>query len=715
MPKSRSNVRTAAEDPREREWDQLDRDTELCREEELQDALLEIYNDVERGFMDQVERSNELMDYWEIYNCKLGQFQYYSGTSNIYLPIVHNAINARVTRFSNQVFPQSGRNVEVISSDGSQPHAVLSIAEHYIRRSRLRTRVIPALLTSGDIEGQYTVYLSWQELHRYITWRAAESDEVEGVQIVSDEYYDMGPHVEVINDSDLLVLPFTSDTVEEAIENGGIACIVRRWTKAKIRRLIKSGDIDEEAGETLLETMTTKKDHLVDTAKKMSQAAGINTGHKAGPGAAIVYEVWTKLLYRGERRLCVILYGGEEIILSCRRSPYWNDRCPILSVPLHKVRGSFKGISKIRPCAQVQYYANDAVNEAADSSMYALSPIVMTDPEKNPRTGSMVMSMAAIWECDPRSTQFAQMPELWKQGFEIVSACKAEIAQSLSVSPAAITQSGQTKIKQSQADIAREQQVDILSTADSVTVLEEGILTPLVNWFIELDHQFRDSAMQIPQFGEMGRQLQVQMIEPIQMGCRYFFKWYGVEAAKTAQQVQQQIAMVNVLRGIPPQQYEGYQLDLKPLLVQLSENAFGPRLAPLIFKDMAAQMPVPAEQENLMLVHGFEVPTHMMDDDNMHIQSHMALLNAPGGGNKKKIQSHVYAHIQQQQRKQAMAMQAQMPQIGPPQGGPGGGGGPRIGAQPAGPRMQGPPGMMPQDQVGPMSGGMPRLRQAGGV
>ena len=53
-----------------------------------------------------------------------------------------------------------------------------------------------------------------------------------------------------------------------------------------------------------------------------------------------------------------------------------------------------------------------AINEAADYAAYALMPIVMTDPAKNPRVGSMVLSLAAVWETSPQDTQFAQFPAL---------------------------------------------------------------------------------------------------------------------------------------------------------------------------------------------------------------------------------------------------------------------------------------------------------------
>jgi hypothetical protein len=246
-------------------------------------------------------------------------------------------------------------------------------------------------------------------------------------------------------------------------------------------------------------------------------------------------------------------------------------------------------------------------------------------------------------------------------------------------------------------------------------------LTPIIDRFVKLDHQFRDEALMVPRYGGMGRRATLERIEPIQFDQRYSFRWLGVEAARNAQQMQQQIAAINVVRGIPPQQYGGREIDLVPAISQMIENAFGPRLAPLIFKEPSQMMPVPADQENMLLAHGFESPVHPMDDDNQHIQVHMMLLQAPGAGGQQKVRQHIFMHMQQQQKKIAMAqmqMQAQMQPQGIP-GAPGGGGQPgfpgtpRIGAQPGQPRMQGPPGSMHIDKVGPTSGGMPRMRGAG--
>src|ERR1700689_1843188 len=119
-----------------------DRKDELPKKPGIEKACLDLIKDVEKAFQDQWNRANSQMDYWDIYNCQLGPNQFYSGNSKIFAPIVHDAINARVTRFVNQIFPQSGRNVEVSASE-DKPQALMSLLEFYIRKCKLRTKVMP--------------------------------------------------------------------------------------------------------------------------------------------------------------------------------------------------------------------------------------------------------------------------------------------------------------------------------------------------------------------------------------------------------------------------------------------------------------------------------------------------------------------------------------------------------------------------------------------
>lgn len=694
-----------------------DRKEELSERPEVMEALLELYKEIEVGFENQYDRSNEQMDFWDLYNCKLGMRQYYAGNSKIFVPIIHDAVQARVTRFSNQIFPQNGRYIEVTTMDGELPHGEMSLVEHYIRKAKLRTVVVPGLLRNGDVEGQYNVYVSWRERKRHVTFKKPRPELVDqGGEIPDDVQHETviegRPHVEVLADSDVLVLPPTSDTIADALDAGGSVTILRRWSKAKIKQMIENEEIDEAAGDTLLDEMAGEKAAVaINKQKVVVDAAGI----KMGPGGmkhALVYETWTNLTIGNERRLCKIYYGSEKIVLAARRNPNWSDKINLFSCPAEKIQGVFKGKSKLGPVEQTQIYANDAVNEAADSSMFSMMPIVMTDPEKNPRIGSMVLSLAAVWECDPQSTVFAKFPDLWKAGFEIVASCKAQIMQTLSVSPAAITQQATQKAKPSQADIAREQQVDILTTADAVTLIEEGILTPVANFMVELDHQYRSEKILIRQFGEKGLRAKMDWVDPIQMDKKLSYRWFGVEQARSAMQMQQQISFANVLGSLPPDKYPGHRINLVPMITQMVENVFGPRLAPLIFEDEKAQMTLPPDVENEWLVKfNVNLAIHPMDEDAQHLQEHAKALQATGDplGN---IRSHMARHQFQMQMKQQAMLAQQVAQM---VGGGGGGGprptGPRPGGQAQPPRGgQGPPGMVNRDQLSAVSGAPPALR-----
>jgi hypothetical protein len=694
-----------------------DRNEELSDDKEIIDACLEMYREIETGFENQYDRANAQMDYWDIYNCRLGGKQYYAGTTKIFVPIVHDAINARVTRFANQIFPQNGRFIEVTTLDGDIPHGEMSLVEHYIRKTKMRTAVVPALLRNGDVEGQYNVYVSWQERKRHTVYKqprpelaVAEDQDAVPQDMVEEELVEGWPKIEVIADADILVLPHTAESLMEALDAGGSVTILRRWSKAKIKRMIAMEEIVEAAGKALLDEMAEKQATAVNKAKTVVDAAGIKS--QGGMKHALVYETWTKLSIGGkEPRICKVFFGSDKNVLSAKRNPFWSDKIPLFSVPVEKIQGVFKGQSKVIPCEQIQYYANDAINEAADSSMFSMMPIVMTDPERNPRIGSMVLSLAAVWECDPSSTQFAKFPDLWKAGFEIVASCKAQIMQSLSVSPAAITQNQTQKAKPSQADIAREQQVDILTTADAVTVFEEGILTPAVNFMVELDHQYRHEDLLIRQFGERGLRAKMDWVPPIQMGKKLSYRWFGVEQARTAQQMQQQIAFSNVLFQIPPDKYPGHRLNMVPLITHAVENIYGPRLAPLIFEDEKEQLTIPPEMENEWMVkHNVGLAVHPMDEDVEHLKAHGQALQQTGDP-QGVIRSHMAKHTMQLNMKQQAQLAAQVQQmIGGPQGG-GGGKPPRAGGQTKGPRGgQGPAGMIHRDQIGPQSGSMPQLR-----
>ena len=684
------------------------RDRELSGKHEIDEKLQKLFDDVEKGFADQRTRADDSMDFWDSYNCILGERQFYNGNSKIFLPIIQVAIDARVTRFTNQIFPQSGRNVEVVTTDGEIPHASVALAEHYVETTHLRTEVVPALLRAGDVEGQMSVYCGWQKTTRWAVRREQRPVTVEVIKgqsvdvpelgkiedTIEEKVIEAGPYVEVIPDSDILVLPATSQNIDQAIERGGSVTVLRRWSKSQLEKMIDDGDIRKDVGEAVIESMSkVDQPRPQDVGKRLAEAAGIWV---AGESKYILgYETWTKLKVDGKKRICVARYAGDQQILGCKLNPYWCDKVPVISGPVKKMPGVFKGPSKIKPgVLDMQVWANDTVNEAADQGHFAMFPITMTDPASNPRIGSMILALGAVWEANPKTTRVVQFPDTTQQAINKIQAAKTAIMEALGVNPSMVPQQTGGPKKRSQAEVALEQQVDILTTADAVINVEQQILTPLVQRFLEYDHQFREKGVLVRSFGELGLRALMEEIPPQQMNRRWLLRWFGVEAARNAQQIQQQIAGVNVVMKLPPQTYQGYTLDLTPAITNLMENLFGPRLAPKIFKSVREQLAVDPELENEMLAQGFDLAVHPLDDDPKHLKAHMQLM---AGGDPT---GNVRVHMQKHQTSMQMKVQANMMRQGQQGAQPGGAGAPQPGGQVQGPRLlKGPPGMINQDRM----------------
>lgn len=691
------------------------RETDWSEDEKVKGEMSDLYSAVVQAYDDKNEQNVVIQRCWDVYNCKLNENQSYNGSSMVYVPIVHDAIEARVTRYSNQLFPDNEHFADVISSDGDVPYETIALLNHYVSAAKLRESIGPSLIRAGDITGQYSLYVEWCNKKRHTIKKVSrplkddetgmESDDVGQVddievEIVEDGYTD----VMVLDARDLAILPANVDNVE----NAEVVAVALRMSKSKVKRMVRNGTFNKAAGKILLDSFeNTRNDKQPNADKKASANAGVRTDDNKKSKTALIYQVWAELSLDGHRRRCVMHFGGEDIYLGCKRNPYWNDRIPVITQPRQKVNGTIWGKSGVEPVEQVQYAANDAVNMGLDSAQYALLPIVMTDPEKNPRVGSMVVAMAALWETSPTDTQFVNMPQLWKEAFAMVNACRDQIMASLSVNPAMMVNGGAGK-NPTQAEIAQEQQVALQSTADVVALLESGIYSPLLQWMYELDYQFRSKPVTVRKFGTLGIQAQMQQVPLSQSGTHYTFRWYGSESFKSTQQVQSMIAGLNVLRGISPEQLNGRKIDVGPVVEHVVNIIYGPKLAPHVLIDQRHQLVMDPVEENALLVEGFPVMVQPMDDDKHHLQTHYAAMKTTGDPSGF-LRLHMMDHIKQMAAKGQAPGGPQQPGAMPvPAGGapaPAGPGGPpgqpRIGAQPGTVRsVQNPPGAISPDQSG---------------
>jgi hypothetical protein len=672
----------------------------LCKE------ASEIFSDCSDGYVAKKERDDANKKYWDVYNCILTDQQAYAGVSEIFVPVVRDAIEARTLRFTNALFPSNGRFTECISSTNDNAHALQALINHYVREGKVR-ETVGSMLRAGDVTGHYSLYVGWTKKERTITQRISHpaTMEHEGVRVeMPEEVEDVEtvtlsrgtPDVWVIPDEDLCVLPATVDDINDA----DTVCVAIRVTKSWFRERKKEFTSKKyKQALSMFESQTGMGPERVNPEKERAKDAGVKS--ERGTKMLLLYQIWTKLEIDG-KWTPVMIYSagmGDDNVLSIKKNPYWGQQCPVLSAPIKKVAGSFWGVSLMQGVEQLQYQVNDAINMGMDSAQYALTPIVMTNPISNPRIGTMVLEMAALWEVDPNNTKILDFPKLWQDAFQIVAGVKAQIHESLGLNPAMMP-SGSTK-KTSQAAVAQEQQLALEGTSDSVRCAETSILTPLANRMFEYDQQYRDTDLDIAHYGELGYEAEQEKVPPVQFGTRYSFQWNGVAQSQGQQRVQMMISTLNILRGIPPQQLMGRQLDVGPVLDAVVDIVYGPRLGPRVLKDMRGQLGMPPNVENDMMRYNMPATVNVLDNDQEHMALHHEAIVMLGGDPTGIYTAHIAQH-QQQMQKKAQAVAGPQGAPGMPGGGPPGAPGtPAPGSAVAGPRpgAQQPPGAVRPAQM----------------
>ncbi|VWB67549.1 hypothetical protein [Burkholderia lata] len=677
-----------------------------------------LYPKIAKCYQNKQEQMDRCEEYWSIYNAQPDENQQYSGNSQCYIPAVRNAINARVKRTIAQLFPVNHKHVGATGPDGNIPFAQISLLEHYIRSASIKD-VVRADLIAGDVTGQWNLYIDWSRTQRRITELIKKPPILEDHELggevedlaADDEDWNWekeekevtteGPDVVQFATEDLAVYPPTCNEIEKATATA----IRLRLTIDAVQQFVDEGVFVGVSAKELVDNLAKPdggREKYVPP-KKRTGDAGIRT--EGTFKYALIYEVHTNLDLGNGKEPCFVYFAGQDVILGIIRNPFWSGKRPIISAPIERITGSFFGISKIEPVKFLQWNLNDFWNMGQDSAQYSLLPITMVDPLSNPNYQSMVVGLAAVWLTDPNKTKFANFPPIYKDAIPLCENLKQQINESMDVNDAMLGK--MPAGRKNQAQMAAQAQAQESNIIDNAKRYEEVILNPLVEWMFELDRQFRTEELTVEVLGELGARANLQVIPPQAFGERYFFRWCGTSYQQNLQRMQQMIAWMNVLRGIPPQQLDGRRLNIGPILEYGTEQIFGPEVAPRILIDERNLFHLDPQDENLMMHNGLPAEIHQADDDRAHIAAHLqaAQLTGDAAGLFR-------AHIQQHQQAMQAKLQAQQAPK-PPQGqpgvpggaGPGVAGTPRAGAQPGQPRPQGPAGMIHPDQIAsPMAG-----------
>ncbi len=701
------------------------------QESEVYKEALKLYAPIQKSYDNSQEQTDRIEEYWNIYGCKADANQQYSGNSQCYVPAVRDCINARTKRALKQLFPSRVKHVEAVGAEDTTPFAQLALLEHDIRATKLKS-ICRSVLVAGDVTGQWNLYIDWTSSYRRITElikrnpslelaegaKLPEGEKDTGLVDPNDEeeateetdIKTEGPEIVDFATEDLAVVPPTCNDIERA----DAVAIRLRMSKSKVQQMIEEGVFvvpeglsDDQFWEDLEKTSQPdgKMDRRVPP-KARSQDAGVKTEGTFKYLAC--YEATARLSFDEDggkvKRLAYIYFASAQRILGIVKAPQWGGKRPILSAPVERVQGSFFGKSKIEPVKFLQWNLTDYWNMGQDSAMYSLLPIWAADPLKNPNWASMVMGLAAVWPIGPNDIKAITQPQLYRDSMQMCDGIKRQIWESMDVNEIMMGRMPQgRKNNQLMAQFQQDQMVNIMDHAES---FEEEILTPLAERLMEYERQFRTNSILVEQRGEIGVRAKMTEINPSSFDERYRFQWAGTSTVQGQQVMQMQIALMNVLRGIPPQQLNGRRLDITPILEKQCEQVFGAELAAKILVDERNMFTVPPDTENLMMHNNLPVQVHEADNDQEHIQSHLQaaqLTSDPAG----KFRAHIAAHTMAMQAKMQKQQGQQPGAPGVPGGaGPGVPGSPRPGAQPGMQRPGGqqPPGMPGGDAMGPGRG-----------
>lgn len=668
----------------------------------LREAAAELYIEVRQAFENKKEQSENIDANWNIYNCVLDENQQYVGFTDVFNPIVSDAVNARARRRVAQLFPSNNVHLNALTTDVT-PFAHMALLEHYIRETQLR-EVVKQDLIAGDITGNWCLLTGWETEDWSIIKMVRKQNKIknsDGVEIddpTDDDYADVeeeevtmqGPTVEPFPVNDLAVIPPTCNDLKKATH----VAIKLRLSLAAVQKMLDKGWLTDKDADDLM----TKWDNEPDSRKKMVEGAGIRV--EGNNKYALVYMVWTKLPIgkKGKRQPAVVFYTGEQECAGIIRNPNWSGRPDVHCAAVDKLGGSFWGRAKMEKVKPLQYLANDTLAIGSDSTKYSLMPVTMVDPLTNPNWQSMTLGLGAVWAADPNKTKMQQFPSLWREAIEFVVYLKQQIWESMDVNEVQMGRSSGRKNNQQMAAAAAEANIPI---TDDARRYEDTMLEPLMEAWLELDVQYRREDLTIVQKGEIGVRAKLEVLKPQQLTQKVFIDWMGTEYQKSLQLMQQQIAWINVLRGVNPQQLNGRRLDITPALEKSTLMLFGAEVAPQILIDERDMFTIDPEQENEMIANGLHVECHPIDDDPKHLQAHMAAAQKTGDPSHG-FRAHIGAHLLQMQKKAQASGQASPPgQPGVPGGaGPGVAGTPKQGALPGAQRnAQAAPGAIHTDQV----------------
>lgn len=359
------------------------------------------------------------------------------------------------------------------------------------------------------------------------------------------------------------------------------------------------------------------------------------------------------------------LLGNYKVPLQIRKNPFWHQQDPyVVSRYLVGPTNDFYGMSLPDRIRSMQYQINDVANQSMDSVTYSLNPIAIIDPGRAMDANGFKVQPGAKWMADPAGVEFKIFPDVSQVGYAAMNQIRGMITQFSDTSTGVAPQLQGKARSATQATIIQQE----VSSDLKVALLgeERDFLVPLFNKGQALLVQYQDKNYQIRIQGPDHGGWIMDEIKPEDLVGNVDWFWLGNEIQeKTAVRTQQLISFFNVaanaVRGqaVPPN-----AVDLTKMLEYIAKDQNIQNIDEII-TSLKEKKTVDPEIENIALMQGQEVIVHMADDDDEHIESHLASMEKTKNEDEKIDHAkHIQVHRAAKSAKaQLKAKQDQLRQL----------------------------------------------------
>ena len=562
---------------------------------------------IKKLFEDKFKANANISRYWRIFNADRDVNHTYTGISQSYTPEVRAATSIICENVMASLFSDILKHVTVTSfEDAAVNNDITSLMEHYIKTSNLEAMCF-SILKSGVVTGQVCAKVEWFVDKVKSNGTAIEFDDVTGESsIVDAEVVNVvqRPMLREIMVEDLVVYPATSSS----INNAQIVCHRDYIHLEQLKEMIKTNHINN-VNISDAERVYKNNSQIISSNEFAHILNRIKDNGMTEVSIGDVMPLYVEY-FKCDGWSYIAYWTDSGVLLGIVKNPLDSKKIPIISYALEMTEGSFFGTSKYSTVDTLQYQLNDNTDKLQDFFHFNLYPVTKVDPTACPYYATLTYSPGVVWPVPPNA--ISQDPPTYVDSNLIVSIqqAKQEIKEKMGITE--LLAGTATQGRKTNALIGALERTGNTTVAGYSRKFELNFLTPLMQMWFELDCQYRDESITAVNLGSTGVLSSLKDISVFDTPDKFIIEWSGLNNASTMQRIQQQIAAVNVLQGIPPQLYAGYRLNLIPLIQNMVDSAFGVTQGAQVFINLEAEM-----QANPQAAMQYQAMMQQMQGGNM--------------------------------------------------------------------------------------------------